>query len=493
MRTNNIFNLRKFIFLFLIGTIGFSGCKKFLDVNTNPNNPDTASPNLLLPTVEAAIGQVVGNGLQITGNFYAQYWTQNPNASQYKSIDRYAQTSTFYDGVWSNIYRKALVNAQLIIDSKTANIQYTQGIAYLLKAYTFQLATDAFGDIPLSEALHGSDFRNPKYEAQQTVYDSIFTYVDKGVALLNAKNATSPGSQDLIFQGDVNQWKAFANTLKLKAYLRISTKDAAKAKAGITALYQTNPVFLTKDAAIQYTSTGGNENPLYNEMVALGKTPNIVASATAVLAFRRNNDPRLTKFYDKIPSDATTDTIAYIMQGSYLQNSNKKVSLPTPLVAANPNNPASATVPVKLFSTAESYFIQAEAVARSLGATGDITNLFTKGVTASFTATGLTVGDATVYIGSATDANIIGATTPDAKVKLIITQKYYAMTGLQGFEAWTEYRRTGYPTFLVVSKASLLGGALMPQRLLYPNSEAISNLNFPGLVPVTTPVWWATK
>jgi len=67
------------------------------------------------------------------------------------------------------------------------------------------------------------------------------------------------------------------------------------------------------------------------------------------------------------------------------------------------------------------------------------------------------------------------------------------MTGLQGFEAWTEYRRTGYPTFLVVSKASLLGGALMPQRLLYPNSEAISNLNFPGLVPVTTPVWWATK
>lgn len=146
-----------------------------------------------------------------------------------------------------------------------------------------------------------------------------------------------------------------------------------------------------------------------------------------------------------------------------------------------------------MFSTAESYFLQAEAAARGLGATGDITSLFTQGVTASFTATGLTIGNATAYIGSAADANIIGATTPDAKVKLIITQKYYAMTGLQGFEAWTEYRRTGYPNFLVISKASLLGGTLMPQRLLYPNSEAVSNLNFPGLIPVTTPVWWATK
>lgn len=490
MRKNNIFSLKKLSLLFLIGAIGLTGCKKFLDVNQNPNNPDTADPSLLLPTVEAAIGQVVGNQLQITGNFYAQYWTQSTNANQYKQIEQYTQAATAFDGTWNNIYIRSLLNAQLIIDSKVPNIQYTQGIAYLLKAYAFQVATDAFGDVPLSEALKGNAFRNPKYESQQVVYDSIFVYINKGVALLNTANAVAPGAQDLIFQGNTTQWKAFANTLKLKAYLRISIKDPVKAKAGITALYQTNPTFLTKDAAIQYSNVGGNENPLYNEMVGLNRTQNVVASASAARALKANNDPRLFKFYDPIPGQ---DSIKSISQGSYITNINVTVSLPTALVAGNPNISASATVPVKLISLSESYFLQAEAAARGLGATGDVTTLFTQGVTASFTATGLTAGDATTYIGSAPDANIAGATTVEDKVKVIITQKYFAMTGLQGFEAWTEYRRTGYPTFLIVSKGSLLGGQLKPLRLLYANSEAVSNLSYPGTVPITTPVWWATK
>ena len=488
MRKNNILHLKKCLFLFLTFCIGFAGCKKFLDVNQNPNNPDNAAATLLLPTVEAAVGQVVGNAFQITGSFYSQYWTQNTTSSQYKAVDRYALTNTFFDGAWSNIYRRALENAQLIINDKTAGIQYTQGIAYLLKAYTVQVTTDAFGDIPLNEALQGNTFGNPKYQAQEVVYDSIFVYINKGVALLNSQNVTSPGSQDMIFHGDINQWKAFANTLKLKAYLRISNKSAAKASAGITALYQTNPVFLTKDAAIQYSSTGGNENPLYNEMVALGKTQNLAASGTSVLAFKRNKDPRLFKFYDPI---AGQDTIAYIPQGSYLTFPNKKLSLPTPLVGGNPINTASATAPVKLISSSESYFLQAEAVARGF-ASGDVPTLFKNGIIASFTATGLPTDSVNKYIANAPDAKITG-TTPDTLVKRIITQKYYAMNGTQGFEAWTEYRRTGYPTFFVISKASLLGAGLRPQRFLYPNSESVSNLNFPGTVPVTTPVWWATK
>lgn len=467
----------------LISCLAVTGCKKFLDVNENPNNPDQATPNLLLPVVEASIGQIVGNSFNVYGNFWAQYWTQNPSSSQYRTIEQYRVNNSAFDRPWITIYRNALQNAQLIIESTTPNSEQTKGIAYLLKAYTFQMATDAFGDIPLSEALRGNEFRSPKYEPQKVVYDSIFRYIDKGVELLNTANAISPGTQDLIFQGNKAQWVAFANTLKLRAYLRLSQVEPQTASSGIATLYASSPVFLTQDARINYLATGGNENPFYNELVGLGRTQNPVASATAVNNYKKNNDPRVFNFYDVV---GTADTIANIRQGAYASNANKSVSPPSALVGARASDPASATAPVKLISATESYFLQAEAVARGW-APGNLTQLFTAGVTESFRALGI-VSQALNYLQTAPDAQLPG--TLNGNLRTIITQKYYAMNGFQGFEAWTEWRRTGYPDFLQISAASTLGAGRMPLRFLYPNSELTTNLNYPGTQPIYVPVWW---
>ena len=460
-----------------------SGCKKFLDVNENPNNPVNASPQLLLPVVEASIGQVVGNNFQIYGNFWAQYWTQSPSASQYRTIDQYRLSNTAFDRPWAILYRNALNNAEIIINTDAPNAEHIKGMAYVLKAYTFQLATDAFGDIPLSQALRGNEVTSPQYEPQQTVYDSIFNYIDKGIALLGTANAVSPGSQDLIFQGDAAQWIRFARTLKLRAYLRLSEVDPALAQQGITALYNSGATFLEEDAAIQYSTTGGNENPLFNEMVGLGRTQNIVASGTAVNNFLRNNDPRVFQVYDIIPGQ---DTIAYIRQGSYSSNANKAVSPPSAKVGANANDNASATTPVKLISLPESYFLQAEAVARGW-APGDAFSLYRQGVQASFASLGV-ANAATAYLQSAPDAQ--WPANLEGRLRAIILQKYYAMAGSQGFEAWTEWRRTGYPEFLAPSAASTIGAGRMPLRFLYPGSEITTNQNFPGTVLIYEPVWW---
>ncbi|WP_432709317.1 SusD/RagB family nutrient-binding outer membrane lipoprotein [Pedobacter sp.] len=492
MRTSNIFNSKNLLLLLLVGTIGLTGCKKSLDINENPNNPDSASPSLLLPTVQAAVGQLVGNSFQVYGNLWGQYWTQSPNSSQYRAIDQYNITNSSFDRPWLTLYRSALINAELIINTQGAGLEHTKGMAYLLKAYSFQLATDAFGDIPLTEALKGSEFGQPKYDAQALVYDSLFSYIDKGTALLNTSISSSPGEQDMIFSGDVNRWKAFANTLKLRAYLRIAQVDPSKAKAGIVALYATNPTFITSDAAIKYSTTGGNQNPLYNEMVALSSTQNLVASSTAVSAFNRNNDKRVSKFYDLVEGQTVLNSIG---QGTYGQSGVEKiVSIPSSLVGGNASVGASATAPVKLISVAESFFLQAEAVARGWAA-GDVNTLVQQGITASFVATGLTAADASAYYAAAPDAKeaLDLALTAEAKIKVIITQKYYAMCGFQGFEAWTEYRRTGYPDFLVTSAASVIGAGRLPERMVYPNSEATSNLSFPGNVAVYTPMWWAKK
>lgn len=484
-------NIKQVLFIGLVAIIGFSGCKKSLDVNKNPNNPDNAEPVLLLPTTEAAISQVVGNSFQVFGNMWSQYWTQSPVASQYKSIDQYAPINTDFDRPWLNLYRATLVNADLITRSTEPGLENVKGIAYLMKAYGFQVATDAFGDVPLSQALQPTVYQNPKFDSQQSVYDSIFMYINKALPLLNA-NSVSPGAQDMIFQGNMTEWVAFANTLKLRAYLRLSNIDPTTAKAGIAALYQTNPTFLTEDASITYTSTGGNENPFYNEASSptLGKVQNVVASSTVVNALTRNNDPRLAKFFtlfiDKV---SPVDSLESIPQGSYLSYVNKKVSPPSPLVGGQANDPASATAPVKLLSAAESYFLQAEAVARGWAA-GNVTSLYTQGIQASFAATG--AGDATTYINTAPDGlqALTAAASVNDKVKAIITQKYYAMCGFQGFEAWTEWRRTGYPTFFVPSAATTINPGQMPLRMLYPNSELTSNSNYPGTIPIYKPVWW---
>jgi len=498
MRTKNIFNPKRLLLLTLMGVVGMTGCKKFLDINQNPNNPDSADPSLLLPTVQASAGQIVGNAFQVYGNMWAQYWTQSPSSSQYKTIDQYNLTNTSFDRPWLTLYRNGLINADLIIKNPGSGLEFTKGIAYIMKAYTYQLTTDAFGDVPLSQALQGNGFGSPKYDKQELVYDSIFNYIDRGKVLL-AINSVDPGAQDLVFGGRktdpavstptniIFYWTEFANTLKLRAYLRLAGVNPAKAEAGVKALYASGAKFLTIDAAIKYSTVGGNQNPMYNEMVALG-VQNVVASSTAFNAFKNNNDPRLGKFYEMLPNQSALNSIK---QGSYASESSTIVSYPSGLVGANWTNASSATAPVKLISAAESYFLQAEAVARGW-ASGDFIALAKSGVTASFVATGLSAGDATTYFTNAQDGQVAfdAASTVELKVKAIITQKYYAMCGFQGFESWNEYRRTGYPNFLIRSVASTIGAGRLPLRMLYPNSEATSNLNFPGNVPIYTPVWW---
>ncbi|HEY4110780.1 SusD/RagB family nutrient-binding outer membrane lipoprotein [Puia sp.] len=478
-------NILKRIALFAFPAILLlsSGCKKFLNVNQDPNHLVAAQPDQLLPTVQAAIGVALGDDLYPYGNIWSQYFTQSAVASQYKTIDQYLQVNADFNYAWQHLYQSALINTQLMITNSTGNAALTQYLAIgdVLKAYSLQLATDAFGDIPVSQALQGSDNKNPSYDPQATVYDSIFALIEKGKALMSDTDPNAPTSPDLIFQGDMDSWIAFANTLELRAYLRLSQIDPARAEAGVKALYASNASFLNANAEMTYTSTGGNQNPFYIKEVALGKTVNLAASKTVVDAFVRNNDPRQFAVFTLLDS---TDTVTYLPQGSFAQNINTITSTPSPLVAGDPQNAKSALAPVILISAAESNFLQAEAVSRGW-ASGSASTLFTQGIKASFASDGIP-DSAAAYIASAPDAQFPAGAADQLKV--IITQKYYAMCGSQGFEAWTEWRRTGYPDFLVTSAAA--GGRTFPLRFLYPQSELTGNLKYPGTVPETTPVWW---
>jgi hypothetical protein len=464
-------------------SLTITGCSNFLDINENPNKAETAEPSLVLPSTQAAIALVVGCQFQIYGGIWNQYWTQNFGNSQYKSIEQYLVQGSSFDRPWQILYADAMQDLQMIIN-KSDEARYRQyaAISLLLKAYDLQLLTDAFGDVPLKDALQGETNENyaPHYDAQAEVYDSIFAMIDRAKGWIDPASEFLPGSEDLIFGGDMEQWTRFANTLKLRAYLRLSYVNAAKAEAGVKALQGAE--FLTQTAQIEYISTGSNNNPLYAELFALGQYRQLRASNTLFKEMQERNDPRIDVYFQLI-----SGVRRGMDQASYDVGPNG--STPAPIFGADPLNDAAALAPVKFISDYESYFLQAEAAARGWLTGTPAVALFQQGIQASFDAYEATPG---AYI--TTQVAAFPAAGVEAQVEAIQVQKYFAMALNQNFEAWTEWRRTGYPKdFFVKPVTGTLPAGTYPARFLYPNTELTRNPNFPGAKLITDKVWWDTK
>jgi hypothetical protein len=489
--------------IIIVATIGIatalSSCKKYLDVNKNPNVLQSTTVATLLPTSEVYLSSVMGVDLEVNGSIWAQYWTQIPSAQQYKLLDEYEPTSQTYETPWDNIYSGAGENLYQMDQLAFAqNKKQYRAISFLLRAYMFQVITDAWGDAPFTQALQAlppNSITSPKYDAQQVIYNGILAYIDSANALIDPSDPSAPGGDDLIYGGNMAEWQKFSNTLQLKVLMRLSQKNPSQAQAGIAALYASGAAFIGTgdDALINFTSASGNKNPLYSEEVGVNSTQNFAASATCLDSMMSNGDPRMFIFYE--PVDTNNDFVG-LPQG--VQTTSLTPSIPSYNVAGDAQNTASATAPVRFLSSYESYFLQAEAAARGWG-TGSDATLFTEGITASFSAYSTQLAAAGVnattalstYLASANWAQYPATGTVAQKVRYIITQKWFSMCGNQGFEAWTEWRRTGYPDFFTVSLSAQNGG-VFPRRFLYPSSELTRNINFPGLVSLTTPVWWDT-
>lgn len=470
------------ISIFSIAVLAQFGCKKTFDINKNPNFPEDVTVKELLPAAELSIAQQYGNYFQIAGGIWSQYWTQSPNSSQYRPFEQYNPGPSTANTAWSELYAGALMDLnKIVVKADTAlNTRNYTAIAKILQGFTYQLLTDNFGDIPFSEALKavpesGTGLGNlsPKYDKQQDVYAGIIKLVKEGRDMITF-DGLSPEGDDIILQGDMATWGAFANTLLLRMYLRISNVNPGMAMQGITELQADQYGFLTSSVQINYSTNPGNTNPLYSEMVNLNYTQNLIGSTTAVDSMVSRNDPRVFAFY--------TSTVA-LPQGYYSIPNPGSYGTPSSAVGGTAQDPSSALAPVKLISSYESLFLQAEATVR-MGGDGSVP--FAEAIQANMDEYEVDPADATQYL---TDHPYpVGGSMAD-QIKAIITEKWYAMNGNQNIEAWTEWRRTGYPDFFVLSRNSRIGNNF-PARFPYPETEVTRNANFPGQKQITDKVWW---
>ncbi len=483
----------KALILGAIFIVSVTSCKKdYFDINTDPNYPANADVIELLPSAEAAIGHVLGNNLQIVGGLYSQYWTQSPSASQYKIYEQYSPSATDFDSPWRILYSDALYDLKTI-DAKASSDGRSQYVAIsrILTGYTYQLLTDNWGDVPYSQALKGPEgILSPKYDAQADIYNGIIATVKEGIALCDENAAVLPGTDDLIFNGDMALWRKFGNTLLLKMYLRISEVNSSLAQQGIAALDASAAEFLSsgENAKIAYFADGGNTNPLYAAIQDLNSTQNLVASATCIdyMLNLSVTDYRMEALY--YPS--LNGSYVGLPQGLYTATAGIQTSYPGVISGGYADDAASALAPVNFMSAKESYFLQSEAAARGWLPTADAQLSYENGILESFTELNV-VGDTnyTTYVVLPEVAYPASGTLQD-KVKAIITQKWVALCGTQNIESWAEWRRTGYPDFFVVSANSLFGPTVFPQRLLYPSTEVTRNGSFPGQKLIYDKVWW---
>ena len=474
--------------------MSLTACEDFLDVNKDPNNPAESTPEFTLPAGQGELAYVLGNQFQFLGNFFAQHWTQAGAANQYCALELYEIQSSSYDArVWGELYAGALNDFKFVADEATVNGQTNYAaIGEIMQVYTLQVITDAWGDVPATASLQGLENLNPEYQAQEEIYDDLIARLDSAIALIDPE-ADAPGRDDLVFGGDMELWRKFANTLKLKIYLRQAYVRPDVAQTGIQAMYSAGARFLEigETADVEFADQTQNRNPFYQTQVVFRGGVDVVASNTILTYLDETNDPRIDDFFAPAQTGANAGNFIGVDQGVECTpdrsgDQANTVSKPGPAVAS----PASA---VPFITAAESYFLQAEAAARGwTGGAGNASELYAQGIRASLDYVGDDVDAATALLQRPGVAYPAGGSV-EAQVEQIITQKWVSFSGTQGFEAWTEFRRTGYPSFIEPSAASTLAEGLIPKRLVYPNTEATRNTNYPGLVEVDVPVWWDVK
>ncbi len=483
-----------------------SGCtKSWLDINKDPNNPEDATMELLFPAGVVSVASQAGGYYNLVGGFWAQYWTQSNASNQYKAIDQYSIDQSDFNANWREMYVGGLSDLQLTIDKATAEKNSTYFLmATVMQAYAWQVMTDFHGSIPYFEAFQGdTENRNtsPAYDTQELIYTDLIARIDKALDVEEYTELSElQASQDFLFQGNVTKWIQFANTLKLKMYLRLVDIKPTVAEAGIKKLYENGGNFLSEDAYLNvFIDEKNKDNPLFgSDKRNLNVASNLRVSSTIYRYLFVNNDPRRTTIMT-----STTATTVSMPQGGF--NLTTALMNPTTCIVFK----LAATDPVYFISEVESYLMQAEAIIRGWG-TGDAKALYELAIEVDFVRRELAGQESTlIATGGVYEYPVDGSF--DQKLKSIIMAKWVAFMGKQCLEAFFEHNRTGYPEVSTIpawigsaANQDYNGGAFtysmagvtdgkFPKRMIYPQSEVNLNKKMPGVVAITERVWWDVK
>lgn len=451
----NKFKIRLIASLFSIMTLfAISSCNKindFGDINIDPNTIPQPIPSALLTNVESGIGAYIWDGGRFSTNpgLYAQYFTE----TQYTEEARYA-TPTFE---WGGIYAGQLEDLQNIINYNSNPNTKEKAAAYgsnanqiavatILKTYYFWTLTDMWGDIPYSQALKGAG--EVSYDKQSEMYTTFFQQLKDAVAMFDGGNMPTG---DIIFNGNQDQWKKFANSIRLLMALRLSNVDPATGKTEFNSALTAGVIEDNADNAMVVYPGGNFPNPIYNYYNIIQRKDYAVTDVF-VNSLDNLNDPRLNVLAssnvgfpyglerpDAIAFNNANPNWARVLSSDYRQE----------------------TSPMFIITSAQVWLARAEAALKTWTSEDMITDYKT-GIEQSWKQWGVDPGGLTTYLAQ---PDVALAGTPDQMLKKIVTQEWIAYFP-DGKQGWALWRRTGYP---VLTPAP--GTSTIPRRFPYPPTE----------------------
>ncbi|MEL6636782.1 MAG: SusD/RagB family nutrient-binding outer membrane lipoprotein, partial [Bacteroidota bacterium] len=418
---------------------------------------------------------------------WGQYWTWGPGVSLGNDA-RYVAEPDDHNNLWARAYSNALADLRFLTQNEDPAYS---AVGKIMTAYIYQGLVDHFGDVPYSNALLGEiadgSVLTPEYDDAATIYVNLIALLDDALTDLDRTAGNEIHGEDLIFGGDLSHWATFGKSLQLRILMRQS--GVADVEREVEQLVQEGDLIhnSAEIAQMAFAGTSGDENPMYASMES-GIGNFYVASNASLNVLRALNDPRISALYDVAPN---IGEIVGVDQGS-IDNE--------PFTAVREDYSQGTAVtygpgnPVIFMSDWEVWFLRAEAAAR-FGTADDEATAFANGIAASFAYLGVAnPGGYTASLGYDTGASI------DERLRMIATQKWIAMNGLQEDEGWIEARRfdtPGNPIFTDLDNGifqtptrTALAPGVHPSAFLYPESEQSLNPNSPAQRILTDKVFW---
>jgi hypothetical protein len=512
--TEKTYEMKKLLIILLSVFLLPACTERFEEINTPPTSPASVPSQFVLSQVQYRSVREKGNSWT---NQILQWgaWIQHyGNHNQGFTTAHYQDIQNYNDDFWNSMY-STMIDArkgiELAEDQDAPNIA-TQKVAIfeMMEILNWITLTDVVGDVPYFQALQGGDNLSPAYDPQEQIYDDLIVRLESAVSRLNAGDGAFFGAADLFYDGDPAKWIKFGNALQLRIALRMSNVAPAKAQEVATRIMNGGGLPSSNaDDAILPTIGGGPFTDMHRAAELLVRSPADAPflGQEFINTMIEKNDPRLPIIAAPTPRS--------VAAGGALEYRGLPPALSSTQYAdinanldnySRPNGEAFASQTTERGQTSLSYaevsFAKAEAALRGWGGSEtDAQTFFEEGIRAAlsrgeFPQFGITDADIDAYV--AANGTLEGSF--DAKLEQIMVEKWQALALDQEDEAFSEWRRTGYPVLDPGQNQGDTGGTI-PRRLFYSNDEPILNTEnynaavarqsgFNGTDNYNGRVWW---
>lgn len=517
MKFIKIFYSIPFYCIAVIFAVAQNSCTRdFETINTDRNTVATIGESEIPFLFSTAIASIPWSD-QVAQNLFADQYAQYfANNAAYFPSDRYTMRSDWVQNNFDPMYTRVAPQLQTILEKKDPS-SAEAALANIWWAYAFHRVTDYWGPIPYFNVGQGG--LSVPYDPQDKIYDDFFKRLSAAVAILEGKRSETPfGSYDLLYNGDVNKWIKFANTLRLRLAIRISKVDPARAKTEGEAAYA-GGVFTESPEDDTYAPKNTLDQ---NRLSQMSDWNEFRMSATMESALKGYNDPRISEYfipakntntYEGLRNGLTPEQLA-LAPNSPQSNSHVGPRWSSVEYGGIPNHLSTAQI---VMCAAEADFLRSEGVLLGWNMGETSLKLYEQGITNSMKQWGITDNTAIqAYINSTatpvapkdflnsppvSDIPVKFSSDINVQKEQIAVQKWIALFP-DGMEAWADHRRGRYNKLYPVVNSDnpdLTNPATQwIRRITYLDSEKQSNgpevekavILLGGPDKITTPLWW---